>query len=175
MSEPVGRDYLAEIDKRIAVATSGTCWAAPVVAAQIHDELLADDPGLLDGWLHAIAVEALRQAIANRSRHVRNAARRRGKPRAFAAAAGGDPAVLAGMFAADLVTAPDQSRKRVADMTGPDHLYVAERYAGSGNRALLLAEFHRQVAKRIGDRRTADVLTEDEYARMYDSIAGQAA
>lgn len=172
----MARDYLSEMDKLIADATAGTEWAAPVVAAGLHADLLANDPDLLSGWLHASAVEMLRQAIANRSRAARTAARHGARPRAFAAAAqAGDTAALVSMFAVDYVTGPGQTRKRVADMTGPDHEFVAGRYDQTGNRALLLAAFHRAVAAKIGDQRTADVYTEQQYAELHESITGRAA
>jgi hypothetical protein len=171
-----GRDYIGEMDKRIADATAGPAWAAPVVAAELHAALLADDPDLLDGWLHAIAQEALRQAITNRSRAVRTAARHHAAPHAFAVAAeAGDTDALLGMFAVDYVVAPDRTRKRAGDMTGADHAYVADRYADTGNTALLLAEFHRAVGKKVGTRRTADVFTAEQYDEMYRSIMGRAA
>lgn len=171
-----GRDYLAEMDKKIADATAGTEWIAPVVAAKLHADLLADDPELLDGWLRAIAPEVLRQAIGNRSRAARLAARHGAKPRAFAAAAeAGDTAALVGMFAVDYVVAPDRTRKRAGDMTGPDHEYVAGEYADTANTARLLAAFHRAVAEQVGGRRTADVFSLDQYEAMYRSITGRKA
>ena len=61
--------------------------------------------------------------------------------------------------------------KRAADMTGPDHLFVAEHtYQRSANVALMYAAFHRRVAARVGKSRTADVYTEQQYEAMFASI-----
>lgn len=174
-----GRDYLAEMDTRITDATAGSGWAAPLVAQKLHAELVADDPDLLDGWLHAVAGEALRQAIANRSRAHRTYARRAAS-RAFAQAArdaedSGDAAPLLGLFAVDYVVAADRTRKRARDMTGPDHRFVAGRYEASGNGELMLAAFHHAIAEKVGDRRTAEVYTEAEYEALYLSVTRRAA
>ena len=182
------RDYIAEMDGRIAAATTGSGWVAAVVAQKMHDSLLESDPDLLDGWLHAMAVQMLRRVIGLKGSQERSAAKRGARVRAFGAAAsdfedaadGKDrdeaAAVLLGMFSEAHVIDEDGTRKRAAEMTGPEHLFVAENtYQKSANRALMLAAFHQAVAKKVGKRRTADVLTEEQYEQMYLSIVRKAA
>lgn len=60
--------------------------------------------------------------------------------------------------------------KTVGDMTGADHRFVAGTYQKTSITTGLLAEFHRQVAKKIGQRRTADVFDEEKYIRLQASI-----
>ena len=80
------------------------------------------------------------------------------------------------MFSEAHVIDEDGTRKRAADMTGPEHLFVAEAtYKKSANRALMLAAFHQAVAKKVGKRRTGDVLTEEQYEALYLSITRGAA
>lgn len=175
------RDYLAEMGERIRAATTGSGWVAAIVAEKLHAGLLENDPDLLDGWLHAMAVQALRQEIGLRARVERTVTRRRAGARAFASAAGdagqsGDPAPLLGLFRVTHVIDPQNTRKRAADMTGEEHLFVAENtYQRSAHEALTLAAFHRAVGKKAGKRRTADVLTEEQYEAMYLSITRSAA
>jgi hypothetical protein len=181
------RDYIAEMDAHIAAATSGSDWVAAIVAEKLCGQLLEGDPDLLDGWLHAMAVPLLRRAIGLRIHQERCAAKRGARAREFAAAAAdlesadGEEresvtAALLGMFSEIHVVDADQTRKRAADMTGSEHLFVAENtYQKSANTALMLAAFHRAVAKKVGKKRTADVLSEDQYEAMYLSITRKVA
>lgn len=178
MSE--GRDYLAEMGERIRAATTGSGWVAAIVAEKLHAGMLENDPDLLDGWLHAMAVQTLRQEIGLRARSERTVARRRAGALSFASAAGdaelsGDPSRLLGLFRVNHVVDAQDTRKRAADMTGEEHLFVAEDYQRSANTARMLAAFHRAVAKKVGRKRTSDVLTEEQYEQMYLSITRSAA
>jgi hypothetical protein len=182
------RDYIAEMDARIEAATRGSDWVAAIVAEKLCGQLMENDRDLLDGWLHAMAVPLLRRVIGLQV-HRRNAAAKRGaRSRAFAAAADdfetakdgegreSAAAVLLGMFSETHVVDENQNRKLAGDMTGPEHLFVAENeYQRSANTALMLAAFHRAVAKKVGKKRTADVLSEEQYEAMYVSIVRKAA
>lgn len=175
------RDYLADMDEQIGASTRGDGWVAGIAAEKLHAQLLETDPDLLDGWLRAVAVQVLREAIGARSRVQRTVARRRAGSRAFQKAAreaedSGDAAPLLGLFAVNHVVDGDRNRKRAADMTGPEHLFVADNtYQRSANESLMLAAFHRAVAGKVGERRTSEVLTEEQYERLYLSIARSAA
>jgi hypothetical protein len=54
-------------------------------------------------------------------------------------------------------------------------MYVASRYHETAAVAKMREAFHKAVAKRVGDRRTEEVFTEEEYDAMYRSIVGKAA
>jgi hypothetical protein len=165
-----GRDYLAEMDALIGA------WAKPahcvpgVVAARIIEMV---DPVLLDGWLRQKAPEILAAAIAKHKRSTMAASRASAGPRAFekarSEAARGDVAAL-GSFAVSYTVSPANTRRKVADMTGADHEFVAAGCEKDAKSAALLAEFHRQVARKIGSRRTCDVLSEEQYDQLYRSI-----
>jgi hypothetical protein len=175
------RDYLAEMGGRIEAATKGSGWVAAIVAAKLHAQLLEKDPDLLDGWLHAMAVQALRQEIGLRARVERTTARRRAGARAFQAAAedaeeSGDATSLLGLFRVVHTVDESNTRKRAADMTGEEHLFVAENtYQRSANESLMLAAFHRAVAAKVQGKRTDQVFTEQQYESLYLSIARKAA
>lgn len=175
------RDYVAEMDEHISAATEGSGWVAAIVAAKLHAELLETDPDLLTGWLYALAPHMLTQAIRDRERSARSRARFRAGSRRFAAAAAeaeesGDVMPMLGLFASRYVVDEQNTRKVAADMTGPDHLFVAGSYQRSANEDLMLAAFHKAVAKKVGKRRTADVLDEAAYEQLYRSVAhGKAA
>ena len=170
------RDYLAEMGQRIKAATKGSGWVAGIVAAKLHAQLQEKDPDLLDGWLHAMAIQTLRQEISLRARVERTTARRRASARAFRDATDdaeetGDATPLLGLFQVIHTVDEDNTRKHAADMTGPEHLFVAGAYKQSANETLMLAAFHRAVAKKVGDKRTSEVLDEQQYEELYLSIA----
>jgi hypothetical protein len=188
MSEGRDRDYLAEMDALIISATEGSDFVAGVVAAKLHAQLQEADPDLLDGWLHTVAVQTLRQHVGLISRQRRMHGRRHARARAFSETArefadtsGGNEAAQAGqrfigMFKSDFVIDDDGTRRYVPEMTGADHLFVAvHQYDREASHQKMLAAFHRAVAKRVGKKRTADVLNEEQYEAMYQSIVNKVA
>ena len=78
-------------------------------------------------------------------------------------------------FTVDMCVDDKLTRRRVGDMTGADHLFVADGYAARSKTAALLARFHQAVAKKVGERRTSEVLSEEDYLRMQSSILRAAA
>jgi hypothetical protein len=173
----MSRDYLAEMADAIAKVTSAGDFVAPVVAEKLHAHLLETDPDLLDGWLRASAVHFLTRAIGDRDRRERTAARTRADARQFRkaseAAEAGDDEGLSVFATVRYVVDGDETRRALGDMTGADHLFVADGYRESASRARMLEAFHRAVAKRVGKRKTSDVFTEAEYQKLYDSITGR--
>lgn len=168
----MARDYPAEMTALIEESTQGSDWVPALVAEKLIDRLKTDDPDLLNGWLHTLAPQLLTDAISTRERSVRTVTRRRATSRAFATAAeSGDPIEL-GSFAVTFVIDETDTRRRVADMTGTDHRFVATGYAASAKRARMLGAFHQAVAKKVGKQRTAEVMSEAEYDRLFRSITG---
>lgn len=161
---------LAEIiDARLA-DTSGD-FVPAVVASKLAAELREKDPAALTLWLDEHAERFLTDEISRRLSSTRATAARQAKARAFADA--GDDVELVAQFAVVHVVADDFTRRRVGDMTGDDHRYVASAYGASGRYDLMCEAFHLAVARKVGKKRTADVLTEDQYSEMFASIAGK--
>jgi hypothetical protein len=164
------RDFVTEMDALIEGATQGSDWVPAIVAAKV---IASADPALLDGWLHVMAVDVLTSVITRRERSTRSTARTRAGSRAFAEARAeseaGEPAALSS-FAVTYAVDDKNMRRRVADMRGSDHLFVAANYEKDAKPLLLLAAFHQAVAKKVGRKRTCDVFSEAEYDRLYRSI-----
>lgn len=164
------RDYLAEMNAAISEAIGDGDVVAAVVAEKLHARLAEKDPDLLDGWLRAHAVHFLTDAIGAKDRSERAVTRRRAGARDFdAAARSGDRESLS-TFAVRLVVDEDETRRPIGQMTGRDHLFVADGYGRTAKKAAMLEAFHRAVAKKVGKRRTADVFSETQYQQMYRSI-----
>jgi hypothetical protein len=66
----------------------------------------------------------------------------------------------------------DNVWKSVSDMTGDDHRYVAREYEKTGRRALARAAFHEVIAKKVGAKRTVEVMSVTEYERLLREIEG---
>jgi hypothetical protein len=154
------------IDAAIADAkANGGEFVPSVLASKLVASAVETSPDALDEWLHARAERLVTSVITKRLQSERHQCQRNAKRSAFRdaaeLAASGD---FEGMssFAAVYSVAPDHARRQVRDMTGADHKFVADTYQASGQRELMLAAFHRQVAKVVGKRRTADVMTEQQ-------------
>lgn len=144
-----------------------------LLASQIADQLRATDPGFLADWLDERASNVLLIEIDRILRSDRTKARSRYGARAFAAAAAtGDVVTLSAFTHVRFVVDDKNTRRALGDMTAADHLYVADKYEASGNRQLMLAAFHRAVAKRVGRKTTAEAMTEAQFRKLEDSILG---
>lgn len=146
----------------------------PVIAGKVRAKLEEDDAGALEDWLHE-NLEILIALSVRRVRRKRRADEPRDdgpKKRFTIAAQSGDKELLAEFltFRDEATVREDGTVKDVADFNADDHLYVAGTYQQRGQTALMLAAFHRQVAKLVGHRRTSDVMSEDAYAALHDRL-----
>jgi hypothetical protein len=164
------RDYIAEMGEAITAALGSGDVVAPVVAEKLHAELLEKDADLLEGWLRASAVHFLTRTIGDRDRRERTTARTRAGARDFAEAAEAGDTERLSTFAVRLVVAEDNTRRPIGEMTGADHKFVASEYGRSAATARMLQAFHTAVAKRVGKKKTAEVMDEATYERLYQSI-----
>lgn len=146
------------------------------VAEKAFALLAEQEPETLAEWLEGVGLRELRDASRQRSLSLRARARRQAGPAAFAAASArfeaGALDALVPLLEVDFCVDDDGTRRRVADMTGTDHAFVAGCYRFSSDREAMEAAFHTAVAKKVGKNRTADVLGEEAYRSLYQSIVG---
>lgn len=173
------RDYLGEMNDAIDAMLPNGDYVAPLVAHELVEKLLANDPDLLRGWCEARYEPILADFIHHKVKGRRSASREAAARSAFAEAAGSFAATgnvtalreaVRSPFDTEYVVNHGLLRRKVRDMTGPDHLFVAREYAESKQTAMLLESFHRAVAKKVGQQRTGEVFTEETYLAMYRSI-----
>lgn len=170
MPEPSAHEQIVEI---INHHIPDGDFNASEVAEKAYNYLLEQHPELDQQWKDEMGFTFFRQTVTSILRSRRLHERRRMKAGAFR-----EDLHRAGMgnieplknFSVTYVIDEGNTRRKLADMTGDDHRFVASSYEYQGNNALLLAEFHKAVAKRVGRSRTEDVMTEEEYARLYNSI-----
>jgi hypothetical protein len=142
----------------------------PVIATEVVETLRRDDPDLLTGWLNARAGSVVTDYLDSIDRSTRARARYGAASRGFSELVtrhqDGDSTGLAA-FEARYVVDTEGTRRRVADMTGADHLYVSHRYQVSSRRTAFLARVHQAVAEKVGYRRTEEVFSPEQYAAMF--------
>lgn len=137
-------------------------------------------PEALEEWLHGQAIQHVQRYLQSYLKTQRGNARR-ATLRDFLTSveeAEGDIARLeeaVSLFHVTYTIDGEDTRRRVADMTGADHQFVANGYRESARRDLLLEAFHRKVASLVGEKRTADVLTEEQYSAQLRSILTKSA
>lgn len=161
------------LDRHLADLES---YVAAVEAERFRDYLADHYPDVLKAWHQEREVIWISQAIGLRDRSERGKARRRARARQFHEASesferDGDYEAL-NPFTVRYVVNDDNARKQVGDMTGVDHRFVASQYERSAKQDQMLAAFHHAVAKKIGRKRTRDVLTPEQYEALYRSIVG---
>jgi hypothetical protein len=168
-----------ELIDEILDSTDGE-FVTMTLAEELVKRLNRKQPELLRAWLLERAAKIMKVAIDDRIRSQRTKSRRQMKAGAFADAAeryaNGDEEAfdqIVSPFTTLYVVGVDETgkgiRRSVAEMTGPDHQHVSDTYQSSGKRDLMLAAFHRTVARQLGKKRTADVMDEQKYQHLYES------
>lgn len=145
--------------------------AAGALAASIFRRLQDEDPALLREWMAAVALPTLSSLVSRRIASRNATARRRLQVRAFGEAALSGDADLLEAFTMMHPT-PSGVRKRACDMTGREHEFIAGSAQRTGDTYLMVAEFHRQVGRKAGDRPVRDVMDAVTYGRLLQSITG---
>lgn len=165
------RDYHREMNALLtSILASTDDIVVAVEANKLVAKLAETDPELLRGWLAANAEQFVADALGSRLRSKRGHVRRTSQARAFSTAArSGDPVALR-PFRTRHIVDDHYTQRAVGKMNGNDHLFVAQSYDMSAQTSQMLAAFHRAVARRVGDRLTEEVMNEDAYLRMYESI-----
>src|SRR5262249_22205909 len=127
MTTATQRDYDKDMLETARAAIPEWDFVPGVVASDLVQRLRKDDPDLLEGWLQEHAVAILTDYIGTLLRRDRMRERRNEATSAFRDAAdeaeAGDPESL-DSFKVVYEIDVEHTRRRVADMTGPDHLYV---------------------------------------------------
>lgn len=151
--------------------------------SEVADECLADladdQPELLSEFMDEMVADWMRDYLRSllASRRARFRAQAVGSQwrDALGKLAEGDPGPLRRMSPfrnLDFVVDDNNTRRFLGDMTGNDHEFVATRYEDSAKRDQMKSVFHRTIAKRVGGRKTSDVLAEEEYVEMYRNLVG---
>jgi hypothetical protein len=67
----------------------------------------------------------------------------------------------------------DNLRKRLGEMTGADHLYVADSYQKQGQIMFNYSDLHSHLSRKIGRKLTRTVYTENELRQLFNDYEGK--
>lgn len=168
------RDYCADMRAVIDTATDGEPYIPGIVATEIVDKLRANDPDLLDGWLHAQAEQFVREAIGQRDRSARARVRHQKPGRTFAEAVdkhdAGDSTELRKYLDMPFTVA-DGTHRPLATLNRDDLLFVQSTYQSRADENLFYVAFTGALAKKVKSGTVGDHYSEAQMARMFDSFA----
>ena len=140
-------------------------------AKKLYDYMRKHQSEVLDEWLHDEALKFLTQTFSSRLRSLRAVARLERHVEFFGELADGHVTTeQAHHFQTLYEVSSDHLRKRVADMTGADHLFVAEYYGRREQKFGMLKAFHHAVADIVGGKRTAEAMSEEQYGALFNQI-----
>lgn len=142
-------------------------YVPAIEGAKLAAHLAETQPELLDDWLHARAGMFLAEVIRHAGASQRSTARSRAA-RAFSERE--DDGTASGPFTVPYCVDDDNTQRRAGDMTGADWTFVAKCHESTSVTALMLAAFAHAVAKKIGHKRTSDVMTEEQFDQLYRDI-----
>lgn len=172
------RNYHAEmrtlIDDAISSASVGDgSYSPPLVATEIVEKLQANDPDLLDGWLHAQAGEFVREAISKIGRSARARAHKQEPRRKFAAAVeehnAGDSTALRKI--SDIPFPVPTGQKPLGLLNRAELVYAMGTYTQRAERNRFKAVFLGKLLQRVTDGTTVnDHFTDEQLASMYQSF-----
>lgn len=175
MSDAPERDFIAEMRAVIDAETANGPYVSAVVAEHIVEKLSANDPELLDGWLHVQAVSLIRHAInlmdCSKRSHARTATRRGVFAKAVEEHEKGNAEPLVVWLNVPFPV-EDGSRKRLAELTAADLKFVAAEYENRAAENALTAAFMRKLAAKVGRGTVADKFTDDQLIAMWNSLSG---
>lgn len=166
------RDFIGDMNAWISKFIVDEDYVAAEQASLLLDQLRSDDPDLLAGYLDAVALAILTQRLGQkRTARARAASRGKGAFRAaLAAHEAGDDRPLS-VFAEHLVVDGQRVSRAIGRMTREDHQYVASRQGARSKAAAMQEQFHNAIASKIAPGlTTADVISEDDYVVLYNSI-----
>lgn len=175
MSDTPGRDFIAEMRAIIDAETASGPYVSPLVAEHIVEKLRANDPDLLDGWLHVQAVSFVRHAInlrdCSKRTHARTATRRGVFAKAVEEHEAGNSEPLVVWLNVPFPM-EDGSRKPLADLTSADLKFVAAAYEHRANENAMTAAFMRKLAAKVGKGTVGEKFTDEQLAAMWNSLSG---
>ena len=146
------------------------------VAMQVWERAINENPERLNAFLWDLARQMIGGELRGIQRSRRSTMYHRQRSWAFGNAAQqfvqtGDQTVFH-PFEIRYAVAGNVQRK-VGDMRGDDHRYLAEKRRQSSFRDSLMSQFHLRVADVVGDRRTAEAMSEEQYTRLYQALVGE--
>lgn len=156
------KTFIPEGDFSVSVVTEAITEYLMKNESEFIAEFQAE---LLSKWLH----EYLSSTLRGRRQELYRATRSSNIKETLEKITSGDKEAV-DAFRVTYVVNDENTWRHLADMTGEDHLYVAKSYEISGKKSLLLSSFHKAIAKKLGNKKTSEVISEEEYLKLFSSM-----
>lgn len=151
------------------IITGEADYSTSAEAQRLLETMRDEHPEAHAAWLEAHAFRLYHGALSTAARNRRTIVRR------FAKRAKFDQAIKAGtpgLFTTWKCVVDDEfTVRRLGAMTKQDHTYVAKTYEQDAQDSVLLAAFHRFVARKLkGGQTTESVMSEGQLVRLYNQV-----
>jgi hypothetical protein len=168
----LAKDVREVIDEELAKA--GETYVAGLIAERVVQRLHLENPELLAKFLDQHAVQIITSIIGQISRQQKSYARATAGRRTYKQALdryekGDEKALGVWLDTMYVVTTGDQ-RKRLGDMYQSDLEYAINDYTDRARANTLQATFLKAIAAKVGAKRVGEVFTDEELARMWNSL-----
>ncbi|HEY6074357.1 MAG TPA: hypothetical protein VIV15_13450 [Anaerolineales bacterium] len=153
---------------------AGDVFTVGGVAARVVARLRDEAPELLAKFLDEHAEPIVSRMIGDITRAQRAQVKVKSGRSVFSQALEryeqGEPSALAAWLDTAYVVTTKDERKRLRDMDKDDLVFAAHEYTDRARTNALQAAFLRSLADRVGARTVGEVFTDDELARMWNSL-----
>lgn len=146
-------------------------FVAAVEAQRFVEMVRRDHPDEFDEWLTTHAVQFVTTELTRHDRNIRARLVMSARDHAFGDR---DPDAL-GLFAAAFVIDTQNTRRPLGQMTGKDLRFRAQKYRMDSRHKAAMAMFLEVLAKKAGDRRVCDVMSEQRAAELMAQYVGHEA
>lgn len=168
----LARDVRSYIDHELEQA--GDTYVVGLIAERVVTRLRMESPELLAKFLDEHAVQVVATIVGQISRLTRATAQLKSRTAAFRSAVErferGDVKALGAWHDAMYVVTVNDQRKRLGDMYQEDLQFAANDYTNRARSNTLQASFLTALAAKVGAKKVSEVFTEEELARMWNSV-----
>lgn len=168
----LAREVRVVVDQELERA--GDTFIAAQVAQKIVNRLRTENPELLTKFLDQHAIPIITRMVGDISRAQKTAARLHSGGKQYAKALqrheAGEPRALAAWLDTLYIVTTDEQRKRLRDMDRQDLEFAIKDYTERARINTLQAAFLRALAQKVGARTVGEVYTDDDLARMWNSL-----
>lgn len=168
----LAHDIRRVVDQEIERA--GDVFVIGLVAARVVQRLREEAPELLVKFLDEHATQVISRMISDINRAERAQARTASNRSTFNEAVrqyeAGESKILAAWLDTAYVVTTGEQRKRLRDMDKDDLEYAAADYTERARTNAAQAAFLRALATKVGAKTVGEVFSDDELARMWNSL-----
>lgn len=172
MKHNLAQDVREIINQEMAAA--GDTYVVGLIADRVVDRLREENPELLAKFLDQHATQVISTIVGQISRMTKAQAKQKASKSVFNAALerfeDGDHTALGAWTDAMYVVTTNDQRMKLGDMYKEHLEFAANDYSNRARANLLQSTFLNALATKVGARKVSEVFTDEELARMWNSL-----